>query len=120
MEQFIPLILIGGLMYFVLILPQQRRTREHKALLASLEVGDEVLMNSGIHGFISAIDGEILWIEVAANTELKVSKSAIAGKVEEPDDGAGDRADDAADDSTADDSTDASDSVEDTVEGKDD
>jgi preprotein translocase subunit YajC len=84
MEQFIPLILIGGLMYFVLILPQQRRTREHKALLASLEAGDEVVMSSGIHGFVSAIDGEILWVEVAPNTELKVSKSAIAGKVDSP------------------------------------
>ena len=80
--EFIPLILIGGLMYLVLILPQQRRNREHKALLASLDVGDEVLMNSGIHGFVSAIDNEIVWIEVAANTELKVSKSAIAGKVQ--------------------------------------
>lgn len=84
MEQFIPLILIGGLMYVVLILPQQRRNREHRALLASLEVGDEVLMNSGIHGFVSAIDGDILWIEVAANTELKVAKSAIAAKLESP------------------------------------
>lgn len=91
MEQFIPLILIGGLMYLVLILPQQRRNKEHRALLASLEVGDEVLMNSGIHGFVSAIDADILWIEVAPDTELKVSKSAIAGKVDVP---AADAADD--------------------------
>ena len=86
MEQFIPLILIAGFMYLVLILPQQRRNREHKALLASLDVGDEVLMNSGIHGFISAIDADILWIEVAADVELKVAKSAIAGKIETPSD----------------------------------
>lgn len=97
--EFIPLILIGGLMYLVLILPQQRRNREHKALLASLEVGDEVLMNSGIHGFISAMDADILWIEVAANTELKVSKSAIAGKVQVPDDAPEDDVDDTVEDS---------------------
>jgi len=87
MEQltgFLPLILIGALMYAVLILPQQRRTKEHKSLLAALEEGDEVLMNSGIHGFISAIDGEILWVEVAEKVELKVSRSAIAGKVPTP------------------------------------
>ncbi len=101
MEQFLPLILIGGLMYFVLILPQQRRTREHKALLASLSDGDEVVLNSGIHGFVSAIDGEILWLEVATGTELKVSKSAVAGKVEVVDD-------------------DAADTVEDTVDSEDD
>lgn len=86
MEQFIPLILIAGFMYLVLILPQQRRNREHKALLASLDVGDEVLMNSGIHGFISAVDADILWVEVAADVELKVAKSAIAGKIETPSD----------------------------------
>ena len=84
MEQFIPLILIGGLMYLVLILPQQRRNREHKALLAGLEVGDEVVMNSGIHGFVSAIDSDVLWVEVAADTELKVSKTSIAAKIEVP------------------------------------
>ncbi len=86
MEQFIPLILIGGLMYAVLILPQQRRNRDQKALLAGLEEGDEVIMNSGIHGFISSVEGEILWIEVADKVELKVSRSAIAGKVQTPDD----------------------------------
>jgi preprotein translocase subunit YajC len=108
MEQFLPLILIGGLMYFVLILPQQRRSREHKALLAGLSVGDEVVLNAGIHGFVTALDTDIVWIEVAANTELKVSKSAIAGKVEvaEPSD------DDEAPDS-------AEDSVDDTVDGED-
>ncbi|MDH3678997.1 MAG: preprotein translocase subunit YajC [Acidimicrobiia bacterium] len=102
MEPLIPLILIGGVMYLVLILPQQRRNKEHKALLASLEVGDEVVMNSGIHGFVSAVDADILWIEVAPNTELKVSKSAIAGKIQAPDDEEDDSADDSADDPTDD------------------
>ncbi|MGF1598235.1 MAG: preprotein translocase subunit YajC [Acidimicrobiales bacterium] len=86
MEQFIPLILIGGLMYFVLILPQQRRSREHRQLLASLEEGDEVVLNSGIHGFVSAIEGEVLWLEVAEKVELKVSRSAVAGKIPTPSD----------------------------------
>lgn len=81
-----PLVLIFGLMYAVLILPQQRRNREHKQLLASLEVGDEVLLNSGIHGFLTAVGDDIVWIEVAEKVELKVSRSAVAGKVVEPDD----------------------------------
>lgn len=81
MAQFIPLIVIFGLMYAVLILPQQKRTREHKALLQSLEEGDEVIMNSGIHGFIADIQSDILWIEVAEGVELKISRSSIAGKV---------------------------------------
>lgn len=85
MAQILPFLLIGVVMYAALILPQQRRNKEHRSLLASLSEGDEILMNSGIHGFISAIDGEILWIEVAEKVELKVSRSAIAGKVEVPD-----------------------------------
>ncbi len=79
--EFIPLIVVGVLMYAVLILPQQRRNKEHKALLASLEVGDEVLMSSGTYGFVAAIDGEVLWLEVAENVELKVSRSSVANKV---------------------------------------
>lgn len=84
MEQFIPLILIAGFMYLILILPQQRRNREHRALLAGLEEGDEIVLNSGIHGFVSAIEGDILWLEVATDTELKVTKSSVAGKIEVP------------------------------------
>lgn len=79
--EFIPLIVVGVLMYAVLILPQQRRTKEHKTLLASLEEGDEVLTSAGIYGFIAAVDGEVLWLEVADGVELKVSKSSVANKV---------------------------------------
>ncbi len=100
MEQFIPLILIAGFMYLILILPQQRRNREHRNLLASIEVGDEVVLNSGIHGFVSDLDGDILWLEVAADTELKVAKSSVAGKVEAPiDDDAEDDVEDDVEDS---------------------
>lgn len=84
MAQVLPFLLIGVVMYAALILPQQRRNKAHRELLASLGEGDEVLMNSGIHGFISAIEGEIIWLEVADKVELKVSRSAIAGKIELP------------------------------------
>ena len=84
MEQLIPFILILGVMYVALFLPQQRRNREHRNLLNSLEVGDEVVLNSGIHGFVSALDKQVLWLEVADKVELKVSRSAVAAKVTEP------------------------------------
>jgi preprotein translocase subunit YajC len=90
MQQIIPIVLIGGLMYVALILPQQRRTKEHKALLASLHEGDEIVMNSGIHGFVSAIDGDILWVEVADKVELKISRSAVATKIQPTDDSVAD------------------------------
>lgn len=81
MAEFIPLIVVGVLMYAVLILPQQRRTREHKALLASLDVGDEVLTSSGIYGFVAALEDDVLWLEVADGVELKMSRSSVANKV---------------------------------------
>lgn len=88
--EFIPLIVVGVLMYAVLILPQQRRNKEHKALLASLEVGDEVLTSSGIYGFVAALDNDILWLEVAEGVELKMSRASVGNKVvlkdTEPDD----------------------------------
>ena len=81
MAQFLPLILLAGVMYVALVLPQQRRTKEHRALLSALEDGDEVVLNSGIHGFITQLDSDVVWVEVAPNVELKVSRSAIATKV---------------------------------------
>ncbi len=86
--EFIPLIVVGVLMYVVLILPQQRRNREHRALLASLEEGDEVMTNAGVYGFVAAVDGEVVWLEVAEGVELKLSKSSVASKVSAPDDDA--------------------------------
>ncbi|MFV0259020.1 MAG: preprotein translocase subunit YajC [Acidimicrobiales bacterium] len=82
--ELLPLVLIFGVAYFVLILPQQRRNRDHRALMASLAVGDEVVLNSGIYGFISGIEGDILWLEVAERVELKVSRSAVQAKIPDP------------------------------------
>ena len=79
--EFVPLIVVGLLMYVVLILPQQRRNREHKSLLASLEEGDEVVTSSGIYGFVASVEPDIVWLEVANGTELKVSKSSVSSKV---------------------------------------
>ncbi|MEM9561160.1 MAG: preprotein translocase subunit YajC [Actinomycetota bacterium] len=82
--EFIPLIVVGVLMYVVLILPQQRRNREHRTLLASLEEGDEVMTNAGVYGFVAAVDGDIVWLEVADGVELKLSKASVANKIAEP------------------------------------
>ena len=81
MAQFLPLILLAGVMYVALILPQQRRTKEHRSLLSTLEDGDEIVLNSGIHGFITQLDTDVVWMEVAPGVELKVSRSAIATKI---------------------------------------
>lgn len=73
--------LIIGAVYAFLILPKQRQQRSHDAMLASLDEGDEIILNSGIYGFISSADDSVLWVEVAEDIELKVARSAVQGKI---------------------------------------
>ena len=78
---FIILIGFGLAMYLILFLPQQRRAKQHRELLASLVEGDEVVTNSGIYGFVNAVDGDILWLDVADGVELRMARSSVATKV---------------------------------------
>lgn len=83
MEALIFPALLFAVMYFALILPQQRRAKETRQLLASLREGDEVVTSSGIHGFINTLDDQVVWLEIAEGVELKMSRSAVAGKINE-------------------------------------
>jgi preprotein translocase subunit YajC len=72
-----------AVLYMVMIRPQQKRTRAARALLESLDVGDEVITIGGMHGTITAIDdeeGEVT-VEVAPDVEVRLVKSAIARKL---------------------------------------
>lgn len=84
--EFLPLLVVGVLMYAVLVLPQQRRAKAHRQLLESLEEGDEVVTSSGMYGFVNAVDGDVVWVEAAEGVELKLTKSAISSKVPAPGD----------------------------------
>ncbi len=76
--QFLPLILIFAIMYFLLIRPQQKRAKEHKAMVETLRRGDQVVTQGGIIGKVSHVreDGE-LEIEIAPNVKVRVIKSTI-------------------------------------------
>ena len=70
-------------MYFLMIRPQRRRMREQQALQSSLEVGDEVITNSGIYGFITGFDGDVLLARRSTTTCRSAShRAAIQGKVD--------------------------------------
>ena len=84
MGQIVFLAVIILATYLLIFLPQQRKTRAANAMLAALSEGDEVYLTSGIHGFISALDDQIAWIEVAPGIDLKISRSAIAGTIADP------------------------------------
>ena len=72
----LPLLLLA--MYFLVIRPQQQRIRAQQALVAALEVGDEVVSSAGIYGRIVALTDEIAMLEVADGVELRIARGAIA------------------------------------------
>lgn len=75
-------LLIPVAMYFLLIRPQRRRQREQVALQASIGVGDEVMTTSGMYGFITGFDGDIVWLEIDDNIQVRVSRAAVQRKVD--------------------------------------
>ena len=88
MQPLLALVLMFGLMWVVLIRPQQRRLRAHQAIVASLEPGDEVITAGGIYGTILSVDAESMLLEVADGVELRVLRAAVSQLVapEEDDD----------------------------------
>ena len=76
----LPLVLLLGVMYFVLIRPQQQRVKAQRALITSLSVGDEVATIGGILGRIVTIDDESATIETTPGTILRVRRSAVAAR----------------------------------------
>ena len=74
---FLPIILMFGVLYMVMIRPQQKRAREHRDLVGSIAAGDEVVTTAGIFGVVSEVEGDVVWLEVAKDLELKVLKSTV-------------------------------------------
>ncbi|MDH4145701.1 MAG: preprotein translocase subunit YajC [Acidimicrobiia bacterium] len=80
MEVLFPIILLV-IMYAVLILPQRKRQRAQAELLAGLTPGDEILTTGGIYGGITEIDGNDVYLEVAPDVEIKITRRAVAERV---------------------------------------
>ena len=79
--QFLPLIVIIGLLYFVMIRPQMKQSKEHRSLLTNLQVGDEVQTQAGILGRVSKMADPYVELNIADNVEIKILKKAITGVV---------------------------------------
>ncbi|OGU13525.1 MAG: preprotein translocase subunit YajC [Geobacteraceae bacterium GWC2_53_11] len=77
-QQIIPLVFMFAIFYFLLIRPQQKKAKEHKALLESMKKGDNVITAGGVHGKITAVENELVTLEVANNVNIKITKSYIA------------------------------------------
>ena len=77
--QFIPLILIFAIMYFLLIRPQQKKLQQHQAMVAALRRGDQVVTQGGLIGKVNKVvdDGEVI-VELGEGMKVRVVRSTIA------------------------------------------
>ena len=73
-----PLILIFVVFYFLLIMPQQKKAKEHKALVEALAKGDEVITAGGMTGKITKVTDDFITVSIAENVEVQFQKSAIS------------------------------------------
>ncbi len=74
----LPWVLVMGIFYVLLILPQQRRQRKLQQLLAALKSGDKVITSGGIFGTVVGVEGEAVQLRIADQVRIKVLRSAIA------------------------------------------
>ncbi|NCO24383.1 MAG: preprotein translocase subunit YajC [Candidatus Infernicultor aquiphilus] len=81
-QQFLPLIIIFAIFYFILIRPQQQKQKKHKSMLDSLQKGDKVITIGGLYGIIREIKGDVLTLEIAKDVVINTSRSAIGVKRE--------------------------------------
>lgn len=75
---FLPLILLVVVFYFLLIRPQMKRNKEHRNMVASLSVGDEIVTGGGVAGRIQELGEHFVSVEIADGVVAKVQKQSIA------------------------------------------
>ena len=88
LTSLLPIVLLIGLFYLFLIRPQQRRAKAQRALINSVEVGEEIITTSGIYGTITSIDDEegTVNVEIAPGIEIRILRAGI-GRLAVGDDG---------------------------------
>jgi preprotein translocase subunit YajC len=77
-QMLLPLVLMFGIFYFLLIRPQQKKAKEHKNMVDALGKGDEIITNGGLLAKISDVDENFLTCKISANVEVKIQRHAVA------------------------------------------
>lgn len=76
---FIPFILMFVVFYFLLIRPQQKKTKAHREMIANLKKGDKIITSGGLHGRITGLDESVCTVEIADRVRVKVSRASVSG-----------------------------------------
>ncbi|SNB44832.1 preprotein translocase subunit YajC [Geobacter sp. DSM 9736] len=77
----VPLVLMFAIFYFLLIRPQQKKAKEHRALLDSLKKGDQVITAGGMHGKVTSLEGDVVTLEISTGVNVKFNKGHVASVV---------------------------------------
>jgi preprotein translocase subunit YajC len=78
---FLPFILIFVVFYVLLVLPQQRKQKEHQKMINQLNKGDRVITSSGIYGTVAAVKDHVISLVIADGVKVEIQKAHISGKV---------------------------------------
>jgi preprotein translocase subunit YajC len=78
LELILPLLLMFGIFYFLLIRPQQKKAKEHKNMVTALGKGDEIITNGGLLAKVTDIDDNFLTCQISNNVEVKIQRHAVA------------------------------------------
>jgi preprotein translocase subunit YajC len=81
MGPLLVLILLFVVMYAAMIRPQQKRAREHQALIAAVEVGDEVMTTAGIFGTVTDVEGDVIGVEISPGVVMRVARAGIGRRI---------------------------------------
>ena len=76
--QFLPLALMFVALYFIMIRPQMKRQKEHRAMIDALGKGDEVVAGGGIMGRVSRITDQYVYVEISSGVEVQMQRQAVA------------------------------------------
>ncbi|MCB1969927.1 MAG: preprotein translocase subunit YajC [Geminicoccaceae bacterium] len=80
----LPLILIFVVFYFLLIRPQQKRAKDHRAMIDNLKRGDQIVTSGGIFGKITKVEDTFLMVEIAKDVQVKIAKGTVSELASKP------------------------------------
>ena len=83
LAQLMPLVLVFVIFYFLLILPQQKKSKEHRKMLDGLKRNDEVITSGGIYGKVMSLTDTVVTLEIAPNVRIRLQRSQIGAVVRE-------------------------------------
>ncbi len=80
--QFVPLLIVGIIMYFLILRPTLKKNKEHRLMMGELKHGDEVWTSGGIYGIVEQVDAQTVKLKISDSTAIKILKSQISAKVD--------------------------------------